>query len=93
MEQVKNKFFVCWEQFKKIGGAYQHDGFDNWRLVSYFYERIVSPNEAIIMSKSSNEVLQFLDYKADMLRSWEHLVTRSYFERQALMVSSNCLMG
>ena len=40
MEQVKNKFFVCWEQFKKIGGAYQHDGFDNWRLVSYFYERM-----------------------------------------------------
>ena len=44
------------------------------------------------MSKSSNEVLQFLDYKVDMLRRWEHLVTRSYLERQALMVSSNCLI-
>ncbi|KAL6332682.1 hypothetical protein AAG906_010022 [Vitis piasezkii] len=32
------KFFACWERFREIVAACPHHGFDNWMLVSYFYE-------------------------------------------------------
>ncbi|RVW22454.1 Retrovirus-related Pol polyprotein from transposon 17.6 [Vitis vinifera] len=37
------KFFACWERFREIVAACPHHGFDNWMLVSYFYEGMAPP--------------------------------------------------
>ena len=58
--------------------------FDNWMLVSYFYEGMAPSMKQLLetrcggdfMSKNPNEAFQFLDYVAEVLRSWEYLIIK-----------------
>ena len=55
-----------------------HHGFDTWMLVSYFYEGMSPAMKQLLetmcggdfMSKSLNEALDFLNYVAEISRSW-----------------------
>ncbi|RVW71373.1 hypothetical protein CK203_060932 [Vitis vinifera] len=59
--------------------AYPHHGFDTWMLVSYFYEGMSPAMKQLLetmcggdfMSKSPNEALDFLNYVAEISRSWD----------------------
>ena len=56
-----------------------HHGFDTWMLVSYFYEGMSPAMKQLLetmcggdfMSKSLDEVLDFLNYVAEISRSWD----------------------
>ena len=59
--------------------ACPHHGFDTWLLVSYFYNGMSSSMKQLLetmcggdfMSKSSEEVLDFLSYVAEFSRGWD----------------------
>ena len=72
-------FFVCWERFRDMVVACPHHRFENWMLVSYFYEDMSPPLKQLLetmcggdfMNKNLDESFQFLDYVAEVSRSWE----------------------
>ncbi|XP_034681081.1 uncharacterized protein LOC117911023 [Vitis riparia] len=78
------KFFACWERFREIVAACPHHGFDNWMLVSYFYEGMSPPMKQLLetmcggdfMNKNPDEAFQFLDYVAKVSRSWEEPIAK-----------------
>ncbi|XP_059590470.1 uncharacterized protein LOC132253093 [Vitis vinifera] len=49
------KFFACWERFREIVAACPHHGFDNWMLVSYFYEAFQFLDYVAEVSRSWDE--------------------------------------
>ncbi|KAL6327643.1 hypothetical protein AAG906_022206 [Vitis piasezkii] len=59
--------------------ACPHHGFDTWMLVSYFYEGMSPTMKQLLeimcgrdfMSKSLAEALDFLNYVAEISRSWD----------------------
>ncbi|KAL6310749.1 hypothetical protein AAG906_019098 [Vitis piasezkii] len=55
------KFYECWERYMEAINACPHHGFDTWLLVSYFYDGIKNPEEA----------MDFLSYVADVSRGWD----------------------
>ena len=65
------KFFACWERFREIVAACPYHGFDNWMLVSYFYEDMLPPMKQLLetmcegdfMNKNLDEAFQFLDVR------------------------------
>ena len=71
------KFFACWERFREMVATCPHHGFDNWMLVSYFYEGMSPPMKQLLdtmcggdfMNKNPDEAFQFLDYVAEVSRS------------------------
>ena len=56
-----------------------HHDFDTWMLVSYFYEDMSLAMKQLLetmcggdfMSKSPDEALDFLNYVAEISRSWD----------------------
>ena len=78
------KFFACWERFREIVAACPHHGFDNWMLVSYFYEGMAPPMKQLLetmcggdfMNKNPDKAFQFLDYVAEVSRSWEEPIVK-----------------
>ncbi|KAL6322007.1 hypothetical protein AAG906_003148 [Vitis piasezkii] len=55
------KFYECWERYMEAINACPHHGFDSWLLVSYFYDGIKNPEEA----------MDFLGYVAEVSRGWD----------------------
>ena len=78
------KFFACGERFREIVAACPHHGFDNWMLVSYFYEGMAPPMKQLLetmcrgdfMNKNPDEAFQFLDYVVEVSRSWEEPIVK-----------------
>ena len=70
------KFFACWERFREIVATYPHHEFDNWTLVSYFYDDMSPPMKQLLeimsgedfMNKNPDEAFQFLDYVVEVSR-------------------------
>ena len=64
--------------------AYPHHGFDNWILVSYFYEGMSPPMKQFLetmcggdfMNKNPDETFLFLDYVVEVSRSWEEPIVK-----------------
>ncbi|RVW83745.1 hypothetical protein CK203_045982 [Vitis vinifera] len=64
--------------------ACPHHGFDNWMLVSYFYEGMAPPMKQLLetmcggdfMNKNPDEAFQFLDYVAEVSRSWDEPIVK-----------------
>ncbi|RVW61980.1 hypothetical protein CK203_063923 [Vitis vinifera] len=73
------KFYACWERYMEAVNACPHHGFDTWMLVSYFYEGMSPAMKQLLetmcggdfMSKSPDEALDFLNYVAEISRSWD----------------------
>ena len=78
------KFFTCWERLREMVVACPHHGFDNWILVSYFYEDMSPPMKQLLetmcggdfMNKNPDEAFQFLDYVVKASRSWEEPIVK-----------------
>ena len=77
-------FFACWERFRKMVAACPHHEFDNWMLVSYFYEGMSPPMKQLLetmcggdfMNKNPNKAFQFFDYVVEVSRSWEEPIVK-----------------
>ncbi|RVW43052.1 hypothetical protein CK203_090068 [Vitis vinifera] len=73
------KFYACWERYMEVVSACPHHGFDTWMLVSYFYEGMSPTMKQLLetmcggdfMSKSLDEAFEFLNYVAEISRSWD----------------------
>ncbi|RVW76607.1 hypothetical protein CK203_048711 [Vitis vinifera] len=73
------KFYACWERYMEVVNACPHHGFDTWMLVSYFYEGMSPTMKQLLetmcggdfMNKSPNEAFEFLNYVAEISRSWD----------------------
>ena len=73
------KFYACWEKYMEVVNACPHHGFDTWMLVSYFYEGMSPTMKQLLetmcgsdfMSKSPDEAFEFLNYVAEISRSWD----------------------
>ena len=73
------KFYACWERYMEVVNACPHHGFDTWILVSYFYEGMLPTMKQLLetmcggdfMSKSPDEAFEFLNYVAEISRSWD----------------------
>ncbi|KAL6342863.1 hypothetical protein AAG906_016882 [Vitis piasezkii] len=74
------KFFACWERFREIVAACPHHGFDNWMLVSYFYEEVgMNQSSRNHLERTMNEqelmgvyLTEGLDFQAKLATSTEH---------------------
>ena len=63
----------------EVINACPHHGFDTWMLVSYFYEGMLPTMKQLLetmcggdfMSKSPDEAFEFLNYVAEISRSWD----------------------
>ncbi|KAL6336501.1 hypothetical protein AAG906_022442 [Vitis piasezkii] len=63
----------------EVVNACPHHGFDTWMLVSYFYEGMSATMKQLLetmcggdfMSKSPDEAFEFLNYVAEISRSWD----------------------
>ena len=71
------KFIVSWDCFKETINACLYHGFDNWVFVSYFYERMLTMSRGDFMTRSPEGVIQFLEYVADVSKSWDELLPRN----------------
>ncbi|RVW86549.1 Retrovirus-related Pol polyprotein from transposon 297 [Vitis vinifera] len=68
----------------RLFAACPHHGFDNWMLVSYFYEGMAPPMKQLLetmcggdfMNKNPDEAFQFLDYVAEVSRSWDEPIVK-----------------
>ncbi|RVW34657.1 Retrovirus-related Pol polyprotein from transposon 17.6 [Vitis vinifera] len=68
----------------EIVAACPHHGFNNWMLVSYFYEGMAPPMKQLLetmcggdfMNKNPDEAFQSLDYVAKVSRSWDEPIVK-----------------
>ncbi|RVW12110.1 hypothetical protein CK203_087303 [Vitis vinifera] len=66
-------------KYIEVVNACPHHGFDTWMLVSYFYEGMSPTMKQLLetmcggdfMSKSPDEAFEFLNYVAEISRSWD----------------------
>ena len=73
--------------------ACPHHVFDNWMLVSYFYEAMSPPMKQLLktmcggdfMNKNPDEAFQFLDYVVEVSRSWEEPIFKEPLIRAHLV--------
>ena len=80
----EENFFACWERFREMVAACPHHRFDNWMLVSYFYEGMSPPMKQLLetmcggdfINKNLNESFQFLNYVVKVSRSWEEPIVK-----------------
>ncbi|RVW86242.1 hypothetical protein CK203_046076 [Vitis vinifera] len=67
------------ERYMEAFNACSHHGFDTWMLVSFFYEGMSPTMKQLLetmcggdfMNKSLDEALDFLNYVAEISRSWD----------------------
>nr|CAN64804.1 hypothetical protein VITISV_012466 [Vitis vinifera] len=67
------------KRYMEVVNACPHHGFDTWMLVSYFYEGMSPTMKQLLeticggdfMSKSPDEAFEFLNYVAEISRSWD----------------------
>ena len=67
------------ERYIEAINACPYNGFDTWMLVSYFYEGMSLTMKQLLetmcgsdfMSKSPDDALDFLNYVAEISRSWD----------------------
>ncbi|XP_057506563.1 uncharacterized protein LOC130789773 [Actinidia eriantha] len=88
-------FGKSWERYKDILRSVPHHGFENWRIVNFFYEGITPLNRQFIdmmcngdfLNKDPNEALDCFEQLADRYQSWDlsNSVDRS---REAIDTSS-----
>ena len=73
------KFYDCWERYMEVVTACPHHGFDTWMLVNYFYESMSPTMKQLLetmcggdfMNKNPDEAFEFLNYVAEISRSWD----------------------
>ncbi|XP_057483886.1 uncharacterized protein LOC130770422 [Actinidia eriantha] len=88
-------FGKSWERYKDILRSVPHHGFENWRIVNFFYEGITPLNRQFIdmmcngdfLNKDPDEALDCFEQLADRYQSWDlsNSVDRS---REAIATSS-----
>jgi hypothetical protein len=45
------KFFECWARFKDLLIKCPPHGYEKWRLVQFFYQRLSQPNRSMIVDE------------------------------------------
>ena len=67
-----------WERFKTLLSSCPHHGFESWRVLSYFYDGILSRDRQFVESmcngaflqKEPEEAIDFLDDISKMSLNW-----------------------
>ena len=67
--QGDEAFSEAWERFKELSRQCPHHGFDNWKLINFFYEGLTENcrkrNGGSIMDKYDDEVEEFIERLAE----------------------------
>ena len=72
-------FSQCWERFKDLLNACPHHGYENWRIISFFYEGLIPSMRQFIemmcngefMNKEADEAWDYLEELAESAQSWD----------------------
>ena len=70
--------YQAWERFKELLSMCPHHGYENWRLVSYFYEGLTPRERQFIemmcngefLHKDPDEAIDYLNELAEKAHSW-----------------------
>ncbi|CAL2259920.1 unnamed protein product [Prunus armeniaca] len=84
-QKESETLYQTWERFKELLSLCPHHGFENWRLVSHFYDGLLPRDKQFVesmcngefMQKDPDEALNFLDEIAEKSNQW---TTPSPFE-------------
>lgn len=84
-QKESETLYQTWERFKELLSLCPHHGFENWRLVSHFYDGLLPRDKQFVesmcngefMQKNPDEALKFLDEIAEKSNQW---TTPSPFE-------------
>ena len=68
-QKDSENLYQVWERFKTLLSSFPHHGFESWRIVSYFYDGILSRDRQFVESmcngaflqKEPEEAIDFLD--------------------------------
>ncbi|XP_041011272.1 uncharacterized protein LOC121255044 [Juglans microcarpa x Juglans regia] len=72
-------FYQSWERFKDLLNACPHHGYENWRLISFFYESLTPKMRQFVQTmcngeffdKEPEEAFEYFDYLAENAQSWD----------------------
>ena len=75
--------YQAWERFKELLNMCPHHGYENWRLVSYFYEGLTIRERQFIemmcngefLQKDPDEAIDYLNELAEKAHTWTGLST------------------
>ena len=70
--------YQTWERFKDLLNSCLHHGYENWRLVSYFYDGLTSKERQFVemmcngdfLSKDHEEAIEYLKELAEKAHTW-----------------------
>ena len=86
-QEADEKFSECWERFKDLLIRCPSHGYEKWRPIQFFYERLTQPNRSMIESMNGGAfsslkrdlACKALDKLADSLQVWDFLSCRDKF--------------
>ena len=70
--------YQAWERFKDLLNSCPHHGYENWRLVSYFYDGLTSRERQFVemmcngdfLSKDPDDAIEYLNELAEKAHTW-----------------------
>ena len=84
---------MCWERFKDLLSACPHHGYEDWRLLNYFYDAL-SPRlkqfvesmcNGTFLDKIPGEAFDYFNFLAESVQSWD---TQNDYDRLILITKS-----
>jgi hypothetical protein len=72
-KKLGETFYQCWDRYRYLLNSCPHHGFETWRLVSHFYERLTPIDRQMVelmcnrtfKDKDPNEAMECLDLLAE----------------------------
>ncbi|XP_042953573.1 uncharacterized protein LOC122290102 [Carya illinoinensis] len=86
-------FYQSWEKFKDLLNACPHHGYENWRIISFFYEGLQPKMRQFVetmcngefFNKEPEEAFEYFDYLSENAQSWD--VSDEYHRTEPLKIT------
>ncbi|KAF5468699.1 hypothetical protein F2P56_012835 [Juglans regia] len=86
-------FYQCWGRFKDLLNACPHHTYENWRIISFFYEGLQPKMRQFVetmyngefFNKEPEEAFEYFDYLSENAQSWD--VSDAYDRTEPLKIT------
>ncbi|XP_042964676.1 uncharacterized protein LOC122298901 [Carya illinoinensis] len=92
-QKVTETFYQSWEKFKDLLNACPHHGYENWRIISFFYEGLQPKMRQFVetmcngefFNKEPEEAFEYFDYLSENAQSRD--VSDAYHRNEPLKIT------
>jgi hypothetical protein len=87
-------FFQCWERFKELLLSCPHHGYETWRVISFFYDRLSSKMRQFVEMMCNGEFMNKAPDKLGIiLISWPKMLKAGKPQRGRIRQNLNLVLG